>query len=115
MLARFHREARATARLRSEHIARVRDYGEITSGSGEPPARYLVMDLLAGIDLRAEVRERGGLSVRRASEYVSQACLGLAEAHALGIVHRDIKPANLFVTRTRDGRSLIKLLDFGIA
>jgi serine/threonine-protein kinase len=44
-----------------------------------------------------------------------QACEGIAEAHALGIVHRDIKPSNFFVTRRPDGSMLLKILDFGIS
>src|SRR6185503_5949792 len=44
--------------------------------------------------------------------YVAQSCIGVAEAHALGVIHRDLKPGNLLlVRRTRS----IKLLDFGIA
>ena len=44
-----------------------------------------------------------------------QACEGIAEAHALGIVHRDIKPSNFFITRRPDGSNLLKILDFGIS
>ena len=44
-----------------------------------------------------------------------QACEGIAEAHALGIVHRDIKPSNFFITRRPDGSMLLKILDFGIS
>ena len=44
-----------------------------------------------------------------------QACEGISEAHALGIVHRDIKPSNFFVTHRPDGSSLLKILDFGIS
>ncbi len=43
-----------------------------------------------------------------------QALEALADAHSRGIVHRDIKPANLLVT-VSDGRSLLKLADFGLA
>jgi serine/threonine-protein kinase len=44
-----------------------------------------------------------------------QACEGIAEAHALGIIHRDIKPSNFFLTRRPDGSMLLKILDFGIS
>ena len=44
-------------------------------------------------------RERGPLPVAEACEVVRQAALGLAHAHAHGMVHGDIKPANLLVTR----------------
>jgi serine/threonine-protein kinase len=106
---RFLREARAAARLKSDHICRVSDVGQLDNG-----APYMVMELLEGGDL-ASVLARGALAPYVAIDFVLQACVGLAEAHAAGIVHRDLKPANLFVTRRLDGSSLIKILDFGIA
>ncbi|MFO0758858.1 MAG: serine/threonine-protein kinase [Byssovorax sp.] len=115
MVARFQREARATARLKSEHIARVVDAGDIELCPGEPSVHYLVMEHHEGADLRSLMKSGGPFSIREAADYVSQACLGLAEAHALGIVHRDLKPANLFRTRRADGTCLIKVIDFGIA
>jgi len=108
VVERLQREARAAARLRSEHVCRVSDVGEI---DGAP---YIVMELLDGADL-ASVIARGPLPIATAVDYVLQACVAIAEAHALGIVHRDLKPANLFVTRRLDGSPLIKVLDFGIA
>jgi serine/threonine-protein kinase len=106
---RFMREARACARLRSEHVCRVSDVGQLESG-----APYFVMELLEGSDLASVIAHRP-LAIEVAADYMLQVCTGLAEAHALGIVHRDLKPSNLFVTKRLDGSPLIKVLDFGIA
>src|SRR5688572_15050693 len=43
---RFQREARAAARLRSEHVAKVHDVGKLENG-----APYIVMEYLEGCDL----------------------------------------------------------------
>jgi serine/threonine-protein kinase len=107
---RFMREARAAARLKSEHVARVLDVGTLESGSP-----YMVMELLEGVDLAALLTSTGPLSVSDAADWVLQACEAIAEAHAAGIVHRDIKPENLFLARTVGGASHIKVLDFGIS
>jgi serine/threonine-protein kinase len=113
--ARFAREARVTAWIKSEHVARVLDSGELRLPRGGQRASYLVMEHLEGRDLKSLVRCAGMLRVDEAAEYVSQACVALAEAHALGIVHRDLKPANLFRSFRPDGRPLVKVLDFGVA
>ncbi len=113
-VTRFHREARVTSWLRSEHAAKVLDSG-VDLIEGEEPIHYLTMEYLSGWDLRTLVKKSGMLSVEEAAEYVSQACLALAEVHALGLVHRDLKPANLFRSMRGDGQAIIKLLDFGIS
>ena len=107
-IARFLREAQTCARLTSEHIARVFDVGRLEDGSP-----YLVMEHLAGKDL-ADACE-GVLPIAEAVAYVRQACAGIAEAHAAGVVHRDLKPANLFLTARADGSPLVKVLDFGVS
>jgi eukaryotic-like serine/threonine-protein kinase len=116
---RFQREARVTAWLKSEHVARVLDSGELaapaTSTRAPSTLSYLVMERLDGRDLRSIIKEAGPLPLAEAVGYVRQACVALAEAHALGIVHRDLKPANLFIVRGADGAATLKLLDFGIA
>lgn len=108
-LARFQREARAAARIKSEHVARVLDVDRLPEG-----APYIVMELIDGTDLHALVASRGALAPDEAVTYITQACEGLAEAHALGMVHRDLKLKNLFLTKRRDGRPLIKVIDFGV-
>ncbi len=105
---RFLREAQATVRLKSEHVARVSDVGTTDEGMS-----YMVMELLEGGDI-AQMLETQRFDAPDAVTLVLQACVALAEAHALGIVHRDIKPANLFVI-LRDGRAHVKVLDFGIS
>ncbi|MCC6551714.1 MAG: serine/threonine protein kinase [Polyangiaceae bacterium] len=108
-LARFIREGQIAARLPAEHVARVTDVGQ--TEQGEP---FLVMEFLDGRDLAAELAARGRMPVEEAVSLILQACEGVAEAHALGLVHRDIKPANLFLTRRRDGSPRVKVLDFGL-
>jgi serine/threonine protein kinase len=110
LVNRFLREARATARLRGEHVIRVSDVGELDSG-----APYMVMEHLQGQDLGALLASLGPPPVASAAEYAIQACEGLDEAHRAGIVHRDIKPSNLFLTRRPNGTPCIKVLDFGIS
>jgi serine/threonine-protein kinase len=107
---RFVREAKNAVKLKSEHVARIRDVG--TMEDGRP---YMVMELLEGLDLGKIVLDQGALERTRAVDLLLQACDAIAEAHALGIVHRDIKPTNLFVTKRRDGTDLLKVLDFGIS
>ena len=110
LVARFLREGRTAARLRSEHTARVRDVGTMPDG-----APYLVMEYLEGRDFDAVLAEHGSLSPQVAVKYVLQACEALAEAHSMGIIHRDLKPANLILIRKRDGATAIKIIDFGIS
>jgi serine/threonine-protein kinase len=109
-VTRFLREARAAARITSEHVARVFDVGTLETG-----APYIAMEYLEGSDLSQLLASRGRLPVEEAIEYLLQACEALAEAHRVGIVHRDLKPGNLYLAQRLDGQRLIKVLDFGIS
>jgi serine/threonine-protein kinase len=110
VVERFLNEARALAALRSEHVVRVMDVGQLESGRP-----YLVMEHLEGIHLEALLERDGPLNVELAIGYVLQVCEALAEAHALGIVHRDIKPENLFLWSGGPTSDTVKVLDFGLA
>jgi serine/threonine-protein kinase len=107
---RFLREAQATVKLKSEHSARVMDVG--TTPEGLP---FMVMEFLDGNDLNQILRHHGPQVPSIVVDLMLQACEGIAEAHALGIVHRDVKPSNFFITRRPDGSMLLKILDFGIS
>jgi serine/threonine protein kinase len=109
IVTRFDREARAAVRLRSPHVARVYDVDALPDGTP-----YMVMELLDGRDLAAELTLRGRLSFVDALDYVLQACDAMAEAHRQGTVHRDLKPSNLFLTREGQ-RDFVKVLDFGVS
>ena len=110
LAGRFLREARASAKIKSEHVVRVHDVG-----ATDAAAPYIVMEFLTGKDLDQIVSHHGVLPIQQAVDYVLQACEALAEAHNIGIVHRDLKPANLFLTHRADGSACVKVLDFGIS
>jgi len=109
LAARFLREARTAAKLRSEHVARILHVGEVR---GVP---YFVMEYSPGHDLAEELKRNGPPELELSLEYVLQLLEALAEAHRAGIVHRDLKPANLYLTVREDDSPTLKVLDFGIS
>ncbi len=109
-VARFAREARAAAKLESEHVTRVLDVGALDNG-----AAYIVMEYLDGEDLGRVIASRGALPCAEAVGFILEASEAVAEAHSVGIVHRDLKPANLFLAKRTNGRPIIKVLDFGLS
>lgn len=109
-IARFEREARAASRVEHPGIVDVIAIG--TLPDGRP---YLVMSLLRGRSLRAELRDRGPLAIAEAWALVRQIALAVAAAHEVGVVHRDLKPDNVFVERADDAPPRARVLDFGLA
>jgi serine/threonine protein kinase len=109
-LARFEREARALASLHHPNIVDISAVGTL------PDRRsYFVMEYLVGEALDARLT-RGRLSLDEALDILDQMARALESAHAQGIVHRDLKPSNTFLLRIpREQRSVVKLLDFGLA
>jgi eukaryotic-like serine/threonine-protein kinase len=111
-IERFRTEARAPARIDSDHIVRVTDADVAAEINGAP---FLVMEFLRGRDLAGEAEARSKLHPKEVVLYLRQAARALDKAHAIGIVHRDLKPENIFLTVREDGTPNVKLLDFGIA
>ncbi len=110
VVKRFLREARAGGVIESEHVVPVFDSGIDRSGRV-----YLVMERLEGEDLRDVLKRVGMLSSSVAAKIALQTAIGLAKAHALGIIHRDVKPANIFLSQSVEGELKVKILDFGVA
>jgi len=111
LVVRFEREVRAASGLDTEHVVRVLDFGRDPM-LGAP---FMVLEFLVGSDVQKAVETHGALPPATALRIVGQAALGLAEAHARGIIHRDIKAANLYLHEIGTNGLLVKVLDFGIA
>lgn len=103
------KKARIASRLKGEHVARILDIG--TTEDGMP---FVVTPRLEGHTLAAELETRGRIPPDEAIRWVLEACEGLAEAHAAGLVHGDLKLKNLFLAKRGDAR-VLEILDFGMA
>ncbi len=101
----FRREIRAQAKLDHSNLVRAFDAGK------DGNVHYLVVEYVAGTDLRRLVRTKGKLSVQQGANIIKQAAEGLEHAHKRNLIHRDIKPGNILVTP--DG--IAKVSDLGLA
>ncbi len=110
VVRRFLREAKAAAKLRHPSVVDVLDMGQDDDGGV-----YLVLELLEGEALSAELERESKIDAARALLVTLPILDALAEAHEKGIVHRDLKPDNIFCHRAPGGELLPKVLDFGIA
>ncbi len=105
---RFCREARAAASIAHENVVAVHQVEH--ASSGELP--YLVMQLISGETLEQRLLRVKRLSLKETVRIAWQVSLGLAAAHAQGLIHRDIKPGNILLEPPHDR---VKLTDFGLA
>ena len=106
---RFVREARGTFQVDSEHAVRVTDFG-----CGADGLLYMVLELLDGHTLAAELARETRLAPRRAIHVARPVALALAAAHRIGLIHRDLKPDNVMLVRRGGDPDFVKVLDFGL-
>jgi eukaryotic-like serine/threonine-protein kinase len=106
LVDRFRQEARAAARLVHSNVVAVYDWG-----AHDDRTYFMVMEYVAGTDLRDVLVARGALEPAHAVEIMASVCDALAEAHDKGLVHRDVKPENVLISTA----GLVKVADFGIA
>lgn len=102
-LARFLREAKATAKLRHPGIVAVYDMGQ---KENQP---FFTMEYLEGVSLKECVRD-SDLSLCQSVEILKQVAQAVAYAHQEGVIHRDLKPANIMIENSQ-----AKVMDFGLA
>lgn len=106
--ARFLREAKAAATLRSAHVVQILDYG-VDEG-----VSFIVMELLEGENLAQRLRRTKRLGPAETALIITHIGRAIARAHEAGIVHRDLKPENVFLVSNED-EEVAKVLDFGVA
>ncbi len=102
---RFAQEAQVLARLQHPNLPKVVDLGE---DRGHP---YMVMELLAGKDLKDVLREQGTLDAAQSIEILATVARTLHFCHQNGIIHRDLKPGNVMIEA---GTQRVVLIDFGL-
>ena len=107
--ARFLREAQLTSRVRHPHAVDVTDVGS------EAGHTYLVMEFLEGEDLAQHIERHGPMPLDEIADIMLPVLAAVTAAHDEGIIHRDLKPQNIFLSQTRDGAIVPKVLDFGIS
>ena len=105
--ARFRREARALATLRTPHVVALRAFG-VVKGGALRNVGYLVMERAEGATLAARLK-RGPMAPDEVLAVLEPLVAALEAAHAAGIVHRDVKPDNVMLGPP------LKLLDFSVA
>lgn len=102
---RFIQEARAAARCLHPNIVTIFDFGSASDGS------FIVMEYVAGIELKAHLRSNTFIPLPSATDICIQVLQALGHAHEHGVVHRDIKPANIILLENGN----VKVSDFGVA
>jgi serine/threonine protein kinase len=107
--SRFAAEARVAAEIAHQGIVDVFDVG-MDDGSA-----YVVLELLRGETLADIVTHQGAMQAEDACHIMIQVLDALEAAHATRIAHGDLRAESIILRRGRDGRLIVKLLDFGAA
>ena len=104
-IQRFINELKVAHKISHRNVCRMYHLGE------DKGTYYITMEYVPGEDLKSMIRMTRHVSMKTAVMIGRQVCLGLAEAHRLGVVHRDLKPSNIMIDRNGG----VRILDFGIA
>ena len=126
LLRRRVEKARLASVLRGPHVAHI-----VEIGVTDDAMPFVATEWLEGTTFEAELAERERLPTEEAARWMLEACEGLAEAHAVGLVHGDLKPQNILLAEPRRPKArrrappegeappaevdtrVLKILDFG--
>ena len=109
-VARFEREALASARIDHPNVVGATDVVHLADGTP-----VLVLEYVQGRSLTQRLAEQGPLGAAEALPLLEGLASALVAAHGAGIVHRDLKPDNLLLVERPGVPVALKILDFGIA
>jgi len=107
---RLKREFEVLKSIDHPAVVKVIDCGEATDRE-----LYLAMEFIKGSTLENVVKRNGPIKPNKLAMVISQVAGALDAAHSMGVVHRDVNPANILVHLEADGKTAVKLLDFGLA
>lgn len=105
---RFMQELEIAASVSDVNTLLIHDYGH-----ADELHMFVAMEWLEGVDLARLLALRGPLGARQALYLADQVLRSLSGAHARDVVHGDLTPDGLYVARGPNGRSLVKVMDYG--
>ena len=109
LVERFELEAKLLKRLKSPFVCALVDAGR------DRDVPFMVLERLTGETVEELLAREGSLPLDEVGRIADEILQALVIAHGAGIVHRDLSPSNVFLHRTRQGKALTKLVDFGVA
>jgi len=104
-VARFKREAKATALLDHPNVVRIHDIGQYED------SHYYAMEFVRGYSIQDMLDRKDQLDINESCEIICQSAMGLEHAWDKGIIHRDVKPDNIMITHQGE----VKITDLGLA
>lgn len=108
IVRQFSREAKTVSSITHPNILNVNDFGTDKSG-----AVYIIMEGADGETLENALNAERNFTVERSVRIARQIAAALSAAHSHGIVHKNLNPENVLLSQTKDGREIVKVLDFG--
>jgi hypothetical protein len=107
---RFEREAQLLGRLNHPNVVKLFSYG------CEDQQPYMVIEYIAGNDLKAHLRRNEYLTPEDTQALMTQLADALTYVHEQQVIHRDLKPDNVMLRFDGDPENPdVVLMDFGIA